>query len=155
MKLQFLKTHEDAILPKKNYNSADTGDAALDVFSVETVIVPARGSVIAPVGLELAHMTPGFWFKIEGRSGLGFVKGIRPHGGVIDNSYRGEMGIKLYNDTDVDQTLEKGMAVAQLVPHRMIDVDASFAEVKSEGERGEKGFGSSDKPKVVKKQKTT
>lgn len=144
MLVQFIKTHKDAKLPKKNHPHPQTGDAGFDIFSVETVTIPARGSAIVNVGLEVAHITPGFWYRIEGRSGLGFKKGLRPHYGVIDNGYRGEKGIKLFNDTDQDQVLEKGTAVAQFITFKMYDTLVSFVEEKTESNRGEKGFGSSD-----------
>ena len=34
-------------------------DSGYDVYSVEEVVVPGRGSVVVPVGLTLAYITPG------------------------------------------------------------------------------------------------
>ena len=83
---RFVKTHPDAQLPKKN-NESDTG---FDVFSVEEVTIPARSSAVVPVGLKVGYIPEGYWFKVEGRSGLGFKHGILPHPGIIDNGYRGD-----------------------------------------------------------------
>lgn len=144
MKVNFVKIHKDAILPRKNYNDELTGDAGYDIFSIEDVLVPAGGSAVVGVGIDVGYITPGYWFKIEGRSGLAFKKEIDPHFGIIDNSYRGEFGIKLFNSSKQDHFLEKGYAVAQMIIYRMIDCEVGWQETHSPGERGVKGFGSSD-----------
>lgn len=136
--LKFNKTHPDAKIPSKNHDD-DTG---FDVSSVETKVIPARGSAVVDVGLEFADMTPGFWVRVEGRSGLGFKHGITPHPGIIDNGYRGNAGIKLYNNTDVDYTVTAGDRIAQFVVYRNYSVDVCEGAVSATS-RGAKGFGSS------------
>ena len=143
LEVKFIKTHQDAILPKKNHPGHLIGDAGYDIFCVDQVIVPPRGSAIAPVGLKLGYITPGYWFRIEPRSGLGFKKNIQPHLGIIDNPYRGDMGIKLYNFSDVPVTIDKGVAVAQFIIYKMNDAIVSWTDVADATERGEKGFGTS------------
>jgi len=144
IKVKFLKTHDDAILPKVNNSAWATGDSGYDIFSVEDVVVPARGSVVAPVGITVADISPGYWFRIEPRSGLGFKHNLQPHLGVIDNQYRGDLGVKLYNFSDTDVTIEKGKAVAQFVVYPLLQVDVDWSEEVTETNRGAKGFGSSD-----------
>lgn len=157
MKVDFYKIHDDAKVPEKNHKDLTTGDAGLDVFSVEDAVIPSKGSVEVKIGLKIAYISPGFWIKIEGRSGLAFKKGITPFGGIIDNGYRGEIGIKLINSSDEEQTITKGTAVAQLIVYRMIDSSISILDLPKEEiaenqtERGSKGFGSSDK-KATKKE---
>jgi len=138
--LKFEKTHELAQLPTKNH-SDDTG---FDVYCVEDKLIPARGSAVVDVGLKFAHIPPGFWVRIEGRSGLGFKHGILPHPGIIDNAYRGTAGIKLYNLTDLDYNVKSGDRIAQFVMYENHNVIAVFGEA-TETARGEKGFGSSGK----------
>lgn len=144
MIINFVKTHEDAILPKRTYDDKLTGDAGFDIFSIEEVTIQPGKSAVVQVGIEVAYITPGFWFKIEGRSGLAFKKEVDPHFGIIDNSYRGEFGVKLFNSSEEVHTLPKGYAVAQMIVHRMIDCNVGWQEEHSPGERGKKGFGSSD-----------
>jgi len=141
--IHFLREHDDAKLPQKNHKDPLTGDTGYDIFCVEQVIIPKFSSAVAPVGLKLAYITPGFWFRIEPRSGLGFKKNIQPHLGIIDNPYRGNMGIKLYNFGDFDVTIEKGIAVAQFVIYNIISAEIKWADKIQETDRGEKGFGSS------------
>ena len=152
MEIHFVKTHEDAQLPKKNYNDPLTGDAGFDLFSIEEVTIPAATSAVVGVGIEIGYITPGYWFKIEGRSGLAFKKEVDPHFGIIDNGYRGEFGIKLFNSSSEDVTLPKGYAVAQMIVHRMIDCKIGWCETHSPGVRGRNGFGSSDKTESLKKE---
>lgn len=140
--IKFVKTHNDAILPRKAYPDPTFGDTGFDLFAVEDVVIPSRGSFVAPVGLKLAYITPGYWFRIEPRSGLGFKKNIQPHLGIIDNPYRGDMGIKLYNFGDFDVTINKGVAVAQFAIYKLITANVEFTEEVNQTDRGEKGFGS-------------
>jgi deoxyuridine 5'-triphosphate nucleotidohydrolase len=139
-KVKFAKVNPLAQIPTKN-NSCDTG---FDVYSVEDKVVPARGSAVVDCGLEFADITPGFWVKVEGRSGLGFKHGIMPHPGIIDNGYRGSAGIKLYNLTDTDYQVSQGDKIAQFVVYRNYYTLMEEGE-KTQSNRGEKGFGSSGK----------
>lgn len=64
---------------------AGTGDTGYDIFSIEDKEIPVNGSAIVDTGIELAYISPGYWFKIEARSGLGFRYGVAPHPGIVDN----------------------------------------------------------------------
>ena len=140
--LSFIKTHELAKLPTKNNNT----DSGYDVFCVETKIVPALKSAVIDVGLKFAHIPPGYWIKVESRSGLGFKHGIMAHPGIIDNGYRGDAGIKLYNLTDKDYTVAVGDRIAQLVLYPLApNYSVQFTDIPTESNRGEAGFGSSGK----------
>jgi len=138
--LKFEKTHELAKLPTKNHES-DTG---YDVYSIEDKVVLARSSAVAGVGLKFADIPEGYWVKVESRSGLGFKHGITAHPGIIDNGYRGDAGIKLYNLTDVDYQIKAGDRIAQFVVYMNIGMQVEWGTVQ-ESARGEKGFGSSGK----------
>jgi len=147
-KIQFVKTHENAILPKKAHPNPLTGDAGYDIFLTEDVEIMPRKSVIVNVGLKVGFITPGYWFGIEGRSGLSFNKDITPFLGIIDNSYRNNVGIKIYNNSYDVQTVKKGQGIAQFIVYEMIDCDVEWTDKVSkvdENSRGEKGFGSSDR----------
>lgn len=141
--INFVKTHPDAVLPKYNHSDPYTGDSGLDVTAVEDVVIPAKGWVTVPVGLKLGYVTPGFWFRVEGRSGMGFKKHVFPHFGIIDNPYRGDMGVKLYNFSNVDVEIKKGDKVAQLIVYPLIQANVGWTDSVVETARGEKGFGSS------------
>jgi dUTP pyrophosphatase len=137
--LKFKLTHPDAKLPTKNH-ADDTG---FDVYSVETKTIPARGSAVVDVGLEFADITPGYWVKVEGRSGLGFKHNIVPHAGIIDSGYRGNAGILLRNLSDNDYQVNAGDRIAQFVVYRNYSVTITEATETAESDRGAQGFGSS------------
>jgi len=138
--LKFEKTHESAKLPTKN-NESDTG---YDVYSVEDKVIPARGSAVVGVGLKFAYIPEGYWVKVESRSGLGFKHGIHAHPGIIDNGYRGDAGIKLYNNTDVNYEIKAGDRIAQFVVYMNFPMTVEWGSVE-QSDRGDKGFGSSGK----------
>ena len=142
VKMEFVKTHEDAVLPYR----AHASDSGYDLTSVEEKTIPAKGSAVVPVGLTLGYLQPGWWFRIEPRSGLGFKKSLQPHLGIIDNGYRGDLGVKLYNFSDEDWVLPAGSKIAQLVLYPHITADVSFASKITEPDRGDAGFGSTDSP---------
>lgn len=139
------KTHSDAVLPCANNNQLATGDTGYDLVAVEDTEIPARGSNVVSVGLTLADLSPGYWIRIEPRSGLGFKHNIQPHLGVIDNGYRGDLAVKLYNFHDENNyTVHKGDKIAQLAVYPLIQPKFEFVDEVTETSRGDKGFGSSD-----------
>ena len=141
--VKFVKTHDDAQLPKANNSDIGTGDSGYDLTAVENVLIPSNGSAVVPVGLTLAYIEKGFWFRIEPRSGLGFKHNLQPHLGVIDNGYRGDLGVKLYNFSSTPYTVNKGDRIAQFVVYPLIHPQCEWADDVVESDRGDKGFGSS------------
>ena len=144
IEIKLKKTHPDAVLPQANNPDTGTGDTGFDLTSVEQVVIPAKSSAVVPVGLTLAEISPGYWIRIEPRSGLGFKHNIQPHLGVIDNGYRGDLGVKLYNFGDKDHIVNKSDRIAQLVVYPLLQPAFSFTDTVTESVRGDKGFGSSD-----------
>ena len=140
------KTHADAVLPVANNSNPGTGDSGYDLVAVEDKFIPAGESAVVEVGLTLADITPGYWLRIEPRSGLGFKHSIQPHLGVIDNGYRGDLGVKLYNFSNSGDGyhVSKGDKIAQLVVYRLLQPKFAFSDDVTETDRGDKGFGSSD-----------
>lgn len=136
--MKFEKTHPAAVLPKKNFPS----DAGWDVFAVENTIIPARGTGIVPVGLKLAYLEPGYWIQVSSRSGLSFKNSVLAHPGVVDQNYRGDMGILLYNHSSADYQVNAGDRIAQLTLHYNVQMNVEWGQVQST-DRGESGFGSS------------
>lgn len=140
--ISFIKTNDSAILPRKN-NESDSG---YDVYCVEDKTIPAKGSAVVDVGLKFAYIPKNYWIKVESRSGLGFKFGILAHPGIIDNGYRGDAGIKLYNLTETDYAVKKGDRIAQFVLYPLApNYSVDFTDKAVESSRGEKGFGSSGK----------
>jgi len=147
IKIKFKRTHQDAMLPQANNMETHTGDSGFDLVAVENTVIPPHGSNVVPVGLTLADITPGYWMRIEPRSGLGFKHSIQPHLGVIDNGYRGDLAVKLYNfNKRSEYRVKKGDKIAQLVIYPLLQPVFEYSDEITESNRGDKGFGSSDMP---------
>ena len=139
--IKFVKTHEDAQLPSKAHKS----DNCFDLYCVEGTTISAGGSNVVPVGIKVAYITPGFGFVLRPKSGLGFKAGLQPHLGEIDNGYRGDCAVKMYNFSDTGYTYKKGDKVAQIKIEKIYDTNIEWAEEVEEADRGDAGFGSSGK----------
>jgi dUTP pyrophosphatase len=129
-----------ALLPQR----AHPGDAGLDLAACEErVLAPGeRASVGCGVAVEFP---PGHAGLVVPRSGLALRHGISLVNapGLIDPGYRGEIRVVLIN-TDRTHTfrVRRGDRIAQLlvVPFSLCRV--CECEALGEGERGERGFGS-------------
>lgn len=127
----------------ENNNLRGTHDSGYDVFACENTIIPARGSAVVPVGLKVGYISPGWWFRIESRSGLSFKYSVMAHPGIIDNGYRGSLDIKLYNHSDKDYQVNCGDRIAQLVIYMLFNSQLDWIEEAIDSNRGDKGIGSS------------
>lgn len=159
--IEWFKTHPDAKLPTLAHPDPNTGDTGYDVYAVEDTTIPCMETErlsglpefgqpkdyciparVVPIGLEVAYVTPGYWFQVAAKSGLGFKHDLRPHPGIIDNGYRGECGIKIYNFGSKPYVIHKGDKIAQLVIHKLHHVSMGWSDVKRTSKRGAKGHGS-------------
>lgn len=95
---------------------ANETDAGADLISPVTRVLPANRYVFIDLGfqMELPKGTAGF---IYARSGLGTKHGITPRNcvGVIDEKYRGNVGVILENNSNHDYFINAGDRIAQLV----------------------------------------
>lgn len=85
-----------------------------------------------------------FHMKIASRSGLGFRNNILAFPGIIDNSYRGELMIKLFQLTSEESpfVINPGDRIAQGILFSTPEVLIREGAVTTSTHRGEKGFGS-------------
>jgi len=143
IKISFVKTHQDARLPQRNNNEPLIGDTGYDVYAVEDATILSHSTKIVQIGLDIGFIEPGYWIRIESRSGMFFRNGITAFPGVIDCSYRGKLGAALINNTNESYVVSKGDRIAQLVVYKLLEPTISWTEKKDETSRGDKGFGSS------------
>ena len=99
-----------ATLPDK----ATPGAAGLDLYSSETVIIPAYGRTVVPTDLQV-QISAGSYGRIAPRSGLAFFNALHIGGGVIDSDYRGDLKIIVFNLCGQDCRINKGKRIAQLI----------------------------------------
>ena len=69
--------------------------------SCKDVVVPARDRAVVPTGLAIAAPS-GTYARIAPRSGLAVKKFIDTGAGVVDEDYRGEVGVVLFNHSGED-----------------------------------------------------
>lgn len=91
------KLNAEAVLPKKGSKFA----AGYDLSASEDSIVPAEGKAIIKTGLAIK--TPADTYgRIAPRSGLAVKNHIQVGAGVIDEDYRGEVCVVLFNHSKTD-----------------------------------------------------
>ena len=107
------KLHPLAKVPVR----ATAGAIGYDLYGVEDVsLLPGAWSVVK-TGIAMA-IPDGYYGRIAARSGWAARYGIAVNAGVIDNDYRGEIGVVLMNLGDEAFIIEAGNRIAQLIFER-------------------------------------
>jgi dUTP pyrophosphatase len=152
-KILITRNHANAIIPTRG----STGAAGYDLYSTETYVLTPGERKLFKTGLNMA-IPSGMYGRIAPRSGLAFKKGIDVLAGVIDEDYRGDVGVILINLGKEDFSISVGDRIAQIIFEFYNPV--SFEEQTSQSnvqqslgstDRGSGGFGSTDKPNPVEK----
>ncbi len=133
--MTFEKLNEDAIIPQ--YQTI--GSAGLDLHSIEAAVIEPGMRKLVSTGLtiNLPKDTEG---QIRPRSGLAAKHGITVLNspGTIDEDYKGEIKVILYNTSDSTFSIEKGDRIAQLVVAPVYKLQGYALD----NTREDKGFGS-------------
>lgn len=119
------------------------GDAGWDLFASEEATIPPGGTKVIKTGVAM-RIPHGWYGQIKSRSGHG-AKGLIVTAGVVDSTYRGEVGIVAINGNSPDGppfTFLPGDKVAQMVFLPVPDVAIELTEDLPASTRGENGFGS-------------
>lgn len=116
------------------------GDVGIDVRTVGDVYVQDGETLTIHTGVRI-EPPPGYWCEITPRSSIS-ARGILVHRGIIDNAYRGEIGVVLTNLNGRPIQLKEGERIAQLVFHKLTTLDPMEVDSLNPTIRGENGFGS-------------
>lgn len=81
-------------------------------------------------------------FNVAPRSGLAHKNFIDIGAGVIDFDYRGNVGVILFNHSEVDFEVKRGDRIAQLILEKISMADTVEVDDLDDTERGAGGFGS-------------
>ena len=139
MKVKVKKLHQDAIIPQY----ATPGSACFDIHSITTNIIKPQESEIFFTGLAF-EIPENHVMLVHSRSGHGFKNGIRLSNvtGVIDSDFRGEVKLKLHNDSLKIFLVEAGDRIAQaiILPYQQVQFEE--VDALSETGRGLGGLGS-------------
>jgi dUTP pyrophosphatase len=140
------KLREDAIVPHYNHE----GDAGMDLYAVENIILWPNEPVAVPTGLSI-ELPKGYVALVWDKSGLSLKEGIKTMAGVMDSNYRGEYKIVLINTTNQYYYIDKGDKIAQLLIQPVMQAEVELVQELSETTRGANGFGSTGMRKEEKK----
>jgi len=140
MKIKLKRIHPELQIP----SYAHTGDAGLDIHSLEDVVLEPGERHHFNTGFAL-EMPPGYVALIWDKSGLASKSGLTNFGGVIEYTYRGEYGVVLYNAGEEEYSIKKGDKIAQLLIQKIETAEIEEVDELSESPRGERGFGSTGK----------
>lgn len=146
MQIKIKKCREGAVIPQY----ATAGAACFDLCAVldKDVFVYDTHPAIIPTGLQF-EIPEGYALMIYSRSGHGFKNDVRLSNcvGVIDSDYRGELMVKLTQDSDSWSgfRVSNGDRIAQAMIIPVNQVSFEQVDTLSDTMRGDGGFGSTGK----------
>ncbi|MBN3296330.1 DUT protein, partial [Amia calva] len=135
--LRFAKLSENATPPTKGSSKA----AGYDLYSAYDYTIPAMDKAIVKTDIQIA-VPSGCYGRVAPRSGLAAKHFIDVGAGVVDEDYRGNVGVVLFNFSKETFEVKKGDRVAQLICERISYPELEQHETLDETERGAGGFGS-------------
>ncbi|XP_011186215.2 deoxyuridine 5'-triphosphate nucleotidohydrolase isoform X1 [Zeugodacus cucurbitae] len=144
--LRFAKLTEHARVPVR----VSPRSAGLDLQSAYEVKVPARGKALVKTDLQV-QLPEGSYGRIAPRSGLAVKNFIDVGAGVVDEDYRGNLGVVLFNHSDEDFEVKPGDRIAQFICERIFYPEVEEVDKLDETERGAGGFGSTGIKEVAAK----
>ena len=107
--------YENSKLPE----FANSGDAGMDIFSVDRKVIKSGESELIRTGISI-ELPKDTEIQIRPKSGLALNNGITllNSPGTIDEGYRGEIKVIVINHGKNDFLVEEGMKIAQKL-HRL------------------------------------
>jgi dUTP pyrophosphatase len=125
------------------YETADSAGLDLRADLTEPVVLAPGERALVPTGLRL-EIPPGYEGQVRPRSGLALKQGLTVLNapGTIDADYRGDVGVILVNLSGVEQRIEHGDRMAQLVFAPVTQGVWEEVDELGESTRGAGGFGS-------------
>ncbi|OAT87570.1 dUTP diphosphatase [Candidatus Arthromitus sp. SFB-turkey] len=133
--------YENSKLPE----FANSGDAGMDIFSVDRKVIKSGESELIRTGISI-ELPKDTEIQIRPKSGLALNNGITllNSPGTIDEGYRGEIKVIVINHGKNDFLVEEGMKIAQMVLKPIYKVKITKVDsIDYETDRGKNGFGSS------------
>ena len=137
--LRAFRLSPDAIIPTK----ATVGSAGYDLYANhDAVIEPGMQTLIkTDITFEFPRNTYG---RIADRSSLA-MRGITTMGGVVDNDYRGNVGVILRNFGNAEYKVHQYDRIAQMICEQYVNAPIIETMYITVTNRSSSGFGSSGK----------
>ncbi|XP_057578096.1 deoxyuridine 5'-triphosphate nucleotidohydrolase, mitochondrial isoform X2 [Hippopotamus amphibius kiboko] len=137
MRLRFVRLSEHATAPTKGSARA----AGYDLYSAYDYTVPPMEKTLVKTDIQIA-LPSGCYGRVAPRSGLAAKHFIDVGAGVIDEDYRGNVGVVLFNFGKEKFEVKKGDRIAQLICERIFYPEIEEVQVLDDTGRGSGGFGS-------------
>ncbi|XP_040457373.1 deoxyuridine 5'-triphosphate nucleotidohydrolase, mitochondrial isoform X1 [Falco naumanni] len=139
-RLRFTKLSENASAPSRGSARA----AGYDLYSAYDCVIPPMEKAVVKTDIQIA-LPSGCYGRIAPRSGLAAKHFIDVGAGVIDEDYRGNVGVVLFNFGKETFEVKKGDRIAQLICERILYPELEEVQALDDTARGEDGFGSTGK----------
>ena len=139
--LRFVKLTANALTPTK----ASPKAAGFDLKSAYEATVPARGNEVIKTDLQI-KLPPGCYGRIAPRSGLALQHHISVGAGVVDEHYRGNLCVILFNHSEKPFNVSRGDRIAQLICELIIYPKLEEVNELDDAKFGKGGFGSAGPP---------
>uniref|UniRef100_A0A8C4VB52 Deoxyuridine 5'-triphosphate nucleotidohydrolase n=1 Tax=Falco tinnunculus TaxID=100819 RepID=A0A8C4VB52_FALTI len=124
-RLRFTKLSENASAPSRGSARA----AGYDLYSAYDCVIPPMEKAVVKTDIQIA-LPSGCYGRIAG---------------VIDEDYRGNVGVVLFNFGKETFEVKKGDRIAQLICERILYPELEEVQALDDTARGEDGFGSTGK----------
>jgi dUTP pyrophosphatase len=137
--MKVVKLSQKATLPTRGSSFS----AGLDLYSTISGTLQPLERVLIPLEISI-ELPDGTFGHILSRSGLSVKHGIHVGAGVIDEDYRGNVAVLLFNLGNTPFEYKVGDRIAQLVVkkyERVEVIEEEFIHLKK-SERDKNGFGS-------------
>jgi len=154
IKVKIKKLRPDAYIPTK----AHKNDAGYDLYAVDRVVLKPFERKVIPIGISI-EIPEGYYGRVAPRSGHAVKSGIDVMAGVVDATFRGQVGVVLINlavlgselnpsqETVLfggknDFVIKPGDKIAQIIFEKIGDAEFEEVNEHSETDRGSGGYGS-------------
>jgi len=137
--LLVVKLSEHATIPTRGSPLA----AGYDLYSAQDTNIPARGKGLVKTDIQI-RVPRGTYGRVAPRSGLAWKQHIDIGAGVVDEDYRGNVGVVMFNHADQVFKVKKGDRIAQLVCEKIAYPEIHEMKTLDNTDRGEGGFGSTE-----------
>tara|TARA_Y100000389_G_scaffold204246_1_gene255835 strand:+ start:26816 stop:27241 length:426 start_codon:yes stop_codon:yes gene_type:complete len=135
--LPFVKLDHGAQTPRRGSDKA----AGLDLYASKGTCIPGSGKALINTGIAV-RIPSGHYGRIAPRSGFSWHNHTNIGAGVIDEDYRGELKILVFNHSCTELEVKKGERIAQLVLERCSLANAICVESLDKTSRESGSFGS-------------
>uniref|UniRef100_A0A2K6AS81 Deoxyuridine 5'-triphosphate nucleotidohydrolase n=1 Tax=Macaca nemestrina TaxID=9545 RepID=A0A2K6AS81_MACNE len=136
-----------AISPSKRPRPAEEGGMQLRFARLSDAYdytIPPMEKALVKTDIQIA-LPSGCYGRVAPRSGLAAKHFIDVGAGVINEDYRGNVGVVLFNFGKEKFEVKKGDRIAQLICERIFYPEIEEVQALDDTERGSGGFGSTGK----------